>query len=90
MWQSALLMRLPRLLQPNQLAIFEACLIGLISGLAAVSLKQGTGTIGGWRLHLAHQYPVWLVLPIVGLVGGFLCGLLIERAAPEATGSGIR
>ncbi|MCY7276476.1 MAG: chloride channel protein [Phormidesmis sp. CAN_BIN44] len=89
MWQSALLKRLPRLLQPNQLAILEACLIGLISGLAAVSLKQGTGTIGGWRLHLAHQYPVWLVLPAVGLVGGFLSGLLIERAAPEATGSGI-
>ena len=89
MCQSALLKRLPRLLQPNQLAIFEACLIGLISGLAAVSLKQGTGTIGGWRLHLANQYPVWIVLPAVGLVGGFLCGLLIERAAPEATGSGI-
>ena len=89
MRQSALLKRLPRLLQPNQLAIFEACLIGLISGLAAVSLKQGTGTIAGWRLHLAHQYPVWLVLPAVGLVGGFFCGLLIERAAPEATGSGI-
>ena len=89
MCQSALLKRLPRLLQPNQLAIFEACLIGLISGLAAVSLKQGTGTIAGWRLHLAHQYPVWLVLPAVGLVGGFFCGLLIERAAPEATGSGI-
>lgn len=89
MCQSALLKRLPRLLQPNQLAIFEACLIGLVSGLAAVSLKQGTGAIGEWRLHLAHQYPVWLVLPAVGLVGGFLCGLLIERAAPEATGSGI-
>ncbi|WP_068818447.1 chloride channel protein [Phormidesmis priestleyi] len=89
MCQSALLKRLPRLLQPNQLAIFEACLIGLVSGLAAVSLKQGTGAIGEWRLHLAHQYPVWLVLPAVGSVGGFLCGLLIERAAPEATGSGI-
>ena len=25
----------------------------------------------------------------MGLVGGFFCGLLIERAAPEATGSGI-
>ncbi|PSB17123.1 CBS domain-containing protein [Phormidesmis priestleyi ULC007] len=89
MWQTAFLKRLPRLLQPNQLAIFEACLIGLISGLAAVSLKQGAAAIAGWRLDLAHQYPVWVVLPIVGLVGGFLAGLLIERAAPEATGSGI-
>ena len=89
MWQTAFLKRLPRLLQPNQLAIFEASLIGLISGLAAVSLKQGAAAIGGWRLDLAHQYPVWFVLPIVGLVGGFLAGLLIERAAPEATGSGI-
>ena len=81
MCQSALLKRLPRLLQPNQLAIFEACLIGLVSGLAAVSLKQGTGAIAGWRLHLAHQYPVWLVLPAVGLVGGFFCGLLIRPLA---------
>jgi chloride channel protein, CIC family len=80
---------LPRLLQPKQLAIFEACLIGLVSGLAAVSLKQGVAWISGWRLQVAHQYPAWVVLPTIGLVGGLLAGLLIERAAPEATGSGI-
>ncbi|KAM3094343.1 chloride channel protein [Phormidesmis sp. 146-35] len=78
-----------RLLQPKQLAIFEACLIGLISGLAAVSLKQGVAWISGWRLQIAHEYPVWVVLPAIGLLGSLFAGLLIERAAPEASGSGI-
>jgi hypothetical protein len=29
-----------RVLRPKQIAIFEACAIGLVSALAAVSLKQ--------------------------------------------------
>jgi CIC family chloride channel protein len=80
---------LPRLLQPKQLAIFEAGLIGLVSGLAAVSLKQGVAWISGWRLQVAHEYPAWIALPAIGLVGGLVAGLLIERVAREASGSGI-
>jgi chloride channel protein, CIC family len=80
---------LRRLLQPKQLAIFEACLIGFISALAAVLLKHGVGWLGGWRLHAAERYPVWLLFPLVGFSGGWLSGLLITRWAPEAMGSGI-
>lgn len=90
-------MRPPQLLKPlnnfligsKQLAITEACIIGLVSGLAAVSLKYGVGVVGGWRIQLSYQFPAWIVLPLIGLVGGVLAGLLVERLAPEAAGSGI-
>jgi chloride channel protein, CIC family len=78
-----------RVLHPKQIAIFEACLIGLISALAAVSLKQAVSWLEVWRVDLAGTLPVWVVLPLIGIVGGALSGLLVERLAPEATGSGI-
>jgi chloride channel protein, CIC family len=77
-----------RVLRPKQIAIFEACVIGLLSALAAVSLKQSVLWLEGWRVGLTGIYPAWLVLPIVGIVGGGLSGLLVERLAPEAAGSG--
>jgi chloride channel protein, CIC family len=36
-------------LRPKQIAILEASLIGLLSGLAAVVLKVGVGWVGAWR-----------------------------------------
>ncbi|MBW4422001.1 MAG: chloride channel protein [Myxacorys californica WJT36-NPBG1] len=80
---------IPRVFQPKQLAVLEACVIGLVSGLAAVLLKQGAGFLSGWRLQTAQVYPAWIVLPLIGIAGGFLAGILIERIAPEASGSGI-
>jgi len=73
----------------RRLAILEACVIGVVSGLAAVLLKQGIGWLGGWRVQLSHQFPAWIVLPLLGGLGGLFSGLLIERLAPEASGSGI-
>ncbi len=78
-----------RVLQPKRLAIVEACLIGLIAGLAAVLLKQGGGTLGAWRIYGAQHGLTWLWLPAVGLVGGFLAGAIVEQWAPVASGSGI-
>lgn len=76
-------------LKPKRLAILEAVLIGLIAASAAVLLKQSVYWLGGWRVKESLLLPAWLLLPAVGLGGGFLAGLLIERVAPEATGSGI-
>ncbi len=73
----------------RRLAILEACVIGVVSGLAAVMLKQGIGWLGGWRVQLAQQFPAWVILPLIGGLGGLLAGFLIERLAPEAAGSGI-
>ncbi|MBW4680951.1 MAG: chloride channel protein [Microcoleus vaginatus WJT46-NPBG5] len=79
-----------QILGPKRLAILEACLIGLVSGLAAVLLKQGVGWLGGWRVYTAsHLIPAWILLPSVGVVGGLLTGWLVERLAPETAGSGI-
>lgn len=85
----ALSKQLTHLLRPKRMAILEACLIGLVSGLAAVLLKQGVAWLAELRLHQVQLSPAWLILPLIGLVGGYLSGLLVERFAPEAAGSGI-
>ncbi len=77
------------LLRPKSIAIIEACTIGLVSAVAAVGLKQSLVWLETGRLELASAFPAWLVIPIVGIIGGYLSGLLIERFAPEAAGSGI-
>ena len=69
--------------------IFEACLIGVISGLSALSLKAGIGTVGSYRVALSHQYGAWLVLPLFGLVCGGLAGFILQRFAPAAKGGGV-
>ena len=81
--------RLRKSLTPKNLAIFEACLIGLISGLSAVLLKQGVEWLGTLRLLLSQRFPVWLILPVIAFTGAFLSGLLVQRFAPETAGSGI-
>jgi len=76
-------------LRPKRIAIFEACAIGLVSGLTAVLLRQGAGALGAWRIELATRPSNWWALPVIGLLGGGLAGLLVESLAPEAAGSGI-
>lgn len=78
-----------QLLKPKRLAIFEAVLIGLVAASAAVLLKQGVLWLGSWRVRESLLLPAWVLLPTIGLLGGMLSGLLIERLAPEAAGSGI-
>lgn len=77
------------LLPRRRLAIAEACLIGLVSGLSAVFLKHSVGWLGSWRVQTSNLLPASLVLPAVGLSLGLLCGFIIEFLEPEATGSGI-
>lgn len=80
---------LHRLMKPKRVAIVEACVIGVVSGLAAVLLKQGVGWLGGLRIESTYLWPAWIALPIVGLVGGLVAGWLVQQFAPEAVGSGI-
>ncbi len=77
------------LLPRRRLAIAEACLIGLVSGLSAVLLKQSVGWFGSLRIQASEWLPASLVLPAFGLCLGLLCGVIVESLAIEATGSGI-
>ncbi|MBU7583004.1 MAG: chloride channel protein [Nostoc sp. TH1S01] len=86
----ALNQHLRRWWQPRKgLAIAEASIIGIVAALSAVFLKFGAGFLGAWRVHTSHVFPAWLALPVVGLVFGYLAGWLVQRLAPEASGSGI-
>ncbi len=77
------------LLHPKRLAIIEACLIGIVSGLAGVFFRQGVGWLGTWRVTPPFALSSLLWFPIVGLIGGLLSGWLVEIFAPEASGGGI-
>ena len=70
-------------------ALAEACLIGLVSALAALLLKQGIDWLGAYRLQLADQFGAGVALPMVGLILGLLAGWCIERLSPHAAGGGI-
>lgn len=76
-------------LRPRNVALVEACVIGLVAGFSAYLLKEGVRLLADWRLQQAALYPAYLVLPAVGCIGGLLAGWLVERVAPEASGSGI-
>jgi chloride channel protein, CIC family len=89
MWTSWFYRQWDRVLHPKQIAIFEACIVGLISAIAAVSLKQAIFGLEAWRGGLTSTLPAIAVLPLLGIVGGGLSGFLVEKLAPEATGSGI-
>lgn len=80
---------LRRLRQPKQLAILEACLIGLVAGLAAAALTLGVGWVGSWRLQLIGVLPALVVLPIFGCLGGGLAGWLVERETLDSSGGGL-
>ncbi|MEM6521173.1 MAG: chloride channel protein [Cyanobacteria bacterium P01_C01_bin.70] len=81
------LRHLHKLFGSKRVAFLEACIIGVVSGLAAVALKQSVEILIDWRL--TSTVPAWLLLPLVGLLGGTTSGWLLEWVAPEATGSGI-
>lgn len=75
-------------LAPVNIGVFEACIIGLVAALGAVLLKEGVGMVGTWRVRqVAAMGPH--VLPLIGMAGGLLAGLLVAYLAPETAGSGI-
>lgn len=69
-------------------ALLEACLIGVISALAALTLKEGIAWLGSYRVHLANEQG-WFVLPLIGFLFGGLTGVCLQWFAPEAGGGGI-
>lgn len=80
---------------PTNINLLEACIIGLVAAIGAVSLKDGVGCLGAWRIagldFATENFGPWhfFFLPAVGLLGGLVAGALIQFVAPAATGSGI-
>ncbi len=86
-WWRAL--SLERRLLDSRYALMEAALIGVVSGIAALFLKQGIGVLGGYRVTLSYVYGAWIVLPMFGLLCGWLAGFILQEFSPEASGGGV-
>ena len=69
--------------------VIALLLTGLGASITSVSFKTGIYFINNWRLNLLDKFPPFVVLPLFGLVGGGLSGLLIKNFAPAAKGSGV-
>jgi CIC family chloride channel protein len=76
-------------LKPKNAAMVEACAIGLAAGFSAYLLKEGASILSGWRINAASSLSPFIVWPAIGCAGGLAAGWLVEKVAPEATGSGI-
>lgn len=73
----------------REIALLQSCFIGCSVAICAVLLRLGVGWLGAVRIHLSEQFPTFVVLPLFGLIGGAICGAIIQKVAPEITGSGI-
>lgn len=77
-------------ISPKQQALGQAIAIGLGAGMAVTGFRLLMGAIGTWRNQMSFGAAghAW-ALPAIGLVGGAIAGLMVQRLAPEAKGSGI-
>jgi len=67
----------------------EACIIGATAAVAVLFFSQGVAALTGMRKALCQVFPAQIVLPLVGLIGGTICGSFVKYIAPEISGSGI-
>ena len=79
-----------KLLKQKSLIVGLALLLtGLGASFTSISFKTGIYFINDWRLDLLEKFPTFIVLPVFGAIGGCLSGLLINKFAPAAKGSGV-
>ncbi len=69
--------------------VIALALTGLGAALTGVLFQAGIHVLDNWRLNLLKAAPAWLVLPIMGGLGGLLSSYLISSLAPAASGSGV-
>tara|TARA_Y100001978_G_scaffold197891_1_gene209467 strand:+ start:1235 stop:2590 length:1356 start_codon:yes stop_codon:yes gene_type:complete len=79
-----------KLLKKKFLIVAIALLLtGLGASITSISFKAGIYFINNWRLDLLEKFPSFVVLPLFGMIGGGISGLLIKKFAPAAKGSGV-
>ena len=79
-----------RLLQKKWLVVILALILtGLGAALTGILFKTGIDTLENYRSNLLRYLPRWLVLPLLGGVGGLISGSLIQTFAPAAKGAGV-
>ncbi len=69
--------------------IIEACIIGFVAGGSSVLLSMGVTALGAWRVQISEGASPTIFLSAFGLAGGLVAGFLVDKVAPEASGSGI-
>ncbi len=68
---------------------FALMLTGLGAALTGTLFQKGIYGLNEWRLNLLETLPPWLVLPLLGSLGGLISATIISKFAPAAGGSGV-
>ena len=69
-----------RLLQRKWLSVILALILtGLGAALTGILFKTGIHALEDYRSNLLAYIPRWIVLPILGALGGLISGSLIEN-----------
>ena len=65
-----------KLLQQKWLVVVIALILtGLGAALTGVLFQAGVYSVEAWRIKLLENWPPWLVLPILGGLGGLIAGI---------------
>ncbi len=79
-----------KLLQKKWLNVILALILtGLGAALTGILFKTGIHALENYRSNLLGYMPRWIVLPILGALGGLIAGSLIQNFAPSAKGAGV-
>ncbi len=79
-----------KLLQKKWLVVILALILtGLGAALTGILFKTGIHTVENYRSNLLTYFPRWIVLPLLGWLGGLIAALLVQNFAPAAKGAGV-
>ena len=79
-----------KLLQKKWLIVtLSLILTGLGAALTGILFKSGIYRVENYRSNILLYLPRWLVLPLLGGLGGLISGSLIQNFAPAAKGAGV-
>ncbi len=79
-----------KILKQRWLVVSAALLLtSLGAAITGTLFKSGIKVLETWKIELLYEYSDWIVLPVLGGVGGTISALMISKLAPAAGGSGV-